>query len=54
MLKLSIRMRRKGDLHDFEQGLVVGLGWVDQKLLICWIFPHISQFTENGKEKKDE
>lgn len=26
-------MRRKGDLRDFEHGLVVGLGWVDQKML---------------------
>lgn len=30
MLKLSIRMRRKGDLLAFEQGLVAGLVWVDQ------------------------
>lgn len=28
MFKLSIRMRKKIDLNDFERGVVVGVRWV--------------------------
>ncbi len=55
--KLSIRMGKKGDLSDFERGMVVGarwLVWVFQKLLIYWDFhtqPSLG-FTENGPKKR--
>ncbi len=48
-------MGKKGDLSDFESGMVVGtdgLVWVFQKLLIYWDFhaqPSLG-FTENGQK----
>ncbi len=50
-------MGKKGDLSDFERGMVVGarrLVWVFQKLLIYWDFnaqPSLG-FTENGPKKR--
>ncbi len=50
-------MGKKGDLSDFERGMVVGargLVWVFQKLLIYWDFhaqPSLG-FTENGLKKR--
>ncbi len=48
-------MGKKGDLNDFERGMVVGTdGLVFQKLLIYWDF-HIQPslgFTENGPKKR--
>ncbi len=49
-------MGKKGDLSDFERGMVVGawLVWVFQKLLIYWDFhtqPSL-EFTENGPKKR--
>ncbi len=54
--KPSIRTGKKGDLRDFERGMVVGarLVWVFQKLLIYWDFhaqPSL-EFTENGLKKR--
>ncbi len=55
--KPSIRMGKKGDLSDFECGMVVGtdgLVWVFQKLLIYWDFhaqPSLG-FTENCPKKR--
>ncbi len=55
--KLSIRTGKKGDLSDFEHGMVVGadgLVWVFQTLLIYWDFhtqPSLG-FTENGPKKR--
>ncbi len=50
-------MGKKGDLSDFERGMVVGadgLVWVFQKLLIYWDFhaqPSLG-FTENDLKKR--
>ncbi len=50
-------MGKKGDLSDFERGMVVGarrLVWVFQKLLIYWDFhtqPSLG-FTEKGPKKR--
>ncbi len=50
-------MGKKGDLSDFERGMVVGarrLVWVFKKLLIYWDFhtqPSLG-FTENGQKQK--
>ncbi len=49
-------MRKKGDLSDFECGVVVGARRtvVFQKLLICWDFhtqPSLG-FAENGLKKR--
>ncbi len=50
-------MGKKGDLSDFERGMVVGarrLVWVFQKLLIYWdcqAQPSLG-FTENGPKKE--
>ncbi len=50
-------MGKKGDLSDFERGMVVGvrrLVWVFQKLLIYWDFhtqPSLG-LTENGLKKR--
>ncbi len=55
--KPSIRTGKKGDLSDFERGMVVGgrrLVWVFHKLLIYWDFhtqPSLG-FTENGLKKR--
>ncbi len=55
--KPSIRMGKKGDLSDFERGMVVGarrLVWVFKTLLIYWDFqvPPSLGFTENGPKKR--
>ncbi len=47
----------KGDLSDFERGMVVSarrLVWVFKKLLIYWDFhmPPSLGFTENGPKKR--
>ncbi len=50
-------MGKKGDLSDFERGMVVGarrLVWVFQKRRIYWDFhaqPSL-RFTENGPKKR--
>ncbi len=50
-------MGKKGDLSDFERGMVVGArqaGLIFQKLLIYWDFhaqPSLG-FTENGLKKR--
>ncbi len=49
-------MGKKGDLSDFERGMVVADGpvWVFQKLLIYWDFhtqPSL-EITENGQKKR--
>ncbi len=53
----NIRMGKKGDLSDFERGMLLvpdGLDWVFQKLLIFWDYhtqPSLG-FTENALEKQ--
>ncbi len=51
-------MGKKGDLSDFERGMVVDarLVWVFQKLLIYWDFHSQPSlwFTENGTEISSE
>ena len=54
--KPSIRMGKKGDLSDFERGMVVGArrAGLSIKLLIYWDFhaqPSLG-FTENGPNKR--
>ncbi len=50
-------MGKKGDLSDFERGIIVGadgLVWVFQQLLIDWDFhaqPSLG-FTENGPKNR--
>ncbi len=50
-------MGKKGDLSDFERGMVFGarrVVWVFQKLLIYWDFhtqPSLG-FTQNGPNKR--
>ncbi len=47
-------MGKKGELSNFEHGIVVGQVWVFQKLLIYWDFhaqPSL-EFTENGQKKR--
>ncbi len=56
-VKPSIRTGKKGDLSDFERGMVVGadgLVWVFHKLLIYWDFHTQASlgFTENGPKKR--
>ncbi len=45
-------MEKKGDLSDFERGMVVGC-WLFQKLIYCDFYAQPSLgFTENGPKKR--